>query len=79
MKAEIWCEPNRLREPYCDGFKVWNGNLPSIPHKGDLIVVFDGFASEYVKDTTYMVYSDEPYVIITIGPDITGEYREKVK
>ena len=79
MKAEIWCEANRLREPHCDSFRVWSGNLPSIPHKGDLVVVFDGFASEYVKNTTYMVDSDDPYVIIMIGPDITGEYREQVK
>ena len=73
-KVEIWCKQSMPVE----GLKVWEGTLPAVPRVGEYIEVFDGWAGSRVESVTYMIY-DEGAVHITIGPDVSGEYRRAVE
>lgn len=76
MRAVVYCRGDIGTQT--EQLKVWEGDLPEIPIEGDYIVVFKGWCSQAVERVHYCL-RPEPYVIIEIGPDISGECAAALK
>lgn len=83
MIVEIWTtrgtDPRCLRDPSkaVEPLKLQEVDMPCIPRKGELLEIFDGWASEIVGEVWWDVESKR--VTINVSPDYTGQYAAEVE
>lgn len=75
IKTEIWCKSSFDRVPEIKAFCALKCELPSIPDKDTLLILHDGWGGATIERMFFNISTNRLY--IEIGPDYTGEYKEK--